>query len=373
MSELPVYRVPGSPGEAGFAHGRMLAELFRPAFFEAYLERLAEAIGFDRGELPRQAETWLERLPERYAEEIEGMGMGAGVGTARASEFLFADIARGRPVAGAVGGRDGGAAERIVSPGGPMCSAIAARLEDGAAWIGRNCDWLTPTLMRGTAAVVHETPGRIPVMAVGIRGDIDVDTGINAERLWLHLHTLAATDDPPPERTTISWLFWAREALETCATLEELEGFIARTGRDRGVIAVAGDGKTDEVAVFECSKAAHVRRDVDPAGPACLTNHSMAKEVAPGRPEGNGNAAGTISRLRTLRAGLEERPPRRGPDDLIGHLAATGVEMRTPRWLRTIYSAVVRQRDGSVWFAAGGADGTPAASCGRWTRVASPW
>ena len=54
--------------------------------------------------------------------------------------------------------------------------------------------------MRGCAAVVHETPHRIPVMAVGIRGDIDIDTGLNAEGQRLHLHTLHAKDDPPAAR-----------------------------------------------------------------------------------------------------------------------------------------------------------------------------
>ena len=57
-------------------------------------------------------------------------------------------------------------------------------------------------------------------IGVGIRGDIDIDTGMNAEGLWLHLHTLHARDPLPDDRPVISWLFWAREALETCSTIE---------------------------------------------------------------------------------------------------------------------------------------------------------
>jgi len=367
-SGLPVYHVPGAPAEAGDAHGRALPDLLNPAFIEAYIDRLSEAIRFSRDDLRAQAGRWLTRLPANHQEEIAGMGEGSGLGTVPVAEFLFADIARAtRPAEGRAA-----SASEAIGAGGPMCSAVVARLDDRATWIARNCDWLVPTLMRGTAAVVHETPHRIPVMAIGIRGDIDVDTGINAERLWLHLHTLFARDDPPRDRTCISWLFWAREALETCATLDELERFIEATGRDRGVFVVAGDGKTNEAAIFECTRSGHTRHDVDPARPACVTNHTLATRVD-ARPRPAHGSSGTTARFRALWENLALRAPSRGPDDLIGHLGATGVEMRTPRWLRTIYSAVVRPRDASLWFAAGGADGTPAASAGRWVRVRPPW
>jgi hypothetical protein len=74
-----------------------------------------------------------------------------------------------------------------------------------------------------------------------------------------------------------------------------------------------------------------------------------------------------------MRSRLRRRAPERGPDDLIDLLADPGVEMRTPKWLRTIYSAVVRPSDASVWFASGDASGRPAASTGRWARVTPPW
>jgi hypothetical protein len=253
-----------------------------------------------------------------------------------------------------------------------MCSSLITRLEDGHTWIARNCDWLIPTLMRGTAAVVHETPNRIPVMAVGIRGDIDVDTGINAEGLWLHLHTLYARDDPPQDRTCISWLFWAREALETCATLDEVELFIRSTGRDRGVFAIAGEGRTDHAAIFECTRSGYTRHDVEPANPACVTNHSLHRELDETK-RSRGRSTGTTARFRALKERLSRHPTRHGPTDLIHHLASSGVEMRTPRWIRTIYSAVVRPHDASLWFANGTHQGEPAASRGTWRRIIPPW
>ncbi|MEO1512134.1 MAG: hypothetical protein AAFU70_08680, partial [Planctomycetota bacterium] len=265
MTPLPFYRVPGPAGESGLAHGRALPELFETAFHEAYIAAMMATNRVERSDMTLQASRWLEGLPANFQEEIDGMAVGAGVPVTQAAEFLYADIARATRSAAVdasvvasspivddelAAGAPGGPAD---GPGaGPMCSAVMARPSGGAnPWVARNCDWLYATLMRGTAAVVHETPNRIPTLAVGIRGDIDIDTGINAERLWLHLHTLLAVDDPPRDRTIISWLFWAREALELCASLDDLERFIERTGRDRGVIAVAVDGKTGEGAVFE--------------------------------------------------------------------------------------------------------------------------
>jgi len=360
-----VYILKGAPGEMGRAHGAAVRELLEPAFAERYLATLGGVLGFTREDVAAQAASWLERLPAHFQEEITGMASGAGVRTLAAAEFLYADIARATATSDAIAG------EAAAAPPGPMCSSTIARLADGDTWIARNCDWLTPTLTRGTACVVHEAPGRIPVAAVGIRGDIDVDTGMNVERLWLHLHTLRSVGDPPRDRTCISWLFWAREALETCASLDELERFIERTGRDRGVLAIAGDGKTGEAAIFECGPASHTRHDADPGRPVCATNHPPTKTYPRRAPDPA--ASGTINRLHALERAIENDPPRRGPGDLIRGLAADGVEMRTPKWLRTIYSAVASPREGAIWFAAGRPDGTPAASRGRWSRVDLRW
>lgn len=371
---LPVDHIPGPAGDAGLAHGRILRDLgfFEDAFLDAYLGRFVLTNRVTRADLPLQAARWLEGLPPHFHEEIEGMARGARVPTQTAATFLYADIARASAAESRAfdAVRDAEPEPGLHDLPGPLCSAMLARL-DGASWVARNCDWLYATLMRGTSAVVHETPGRIPTLAVGIRGDIDIDTGMNAERLWLHLHTLLALDDPPRDRTTISWLFWAREALETCATLDELEGFIRATGRDRGVIAVALDGKTGAGALFECTKADHTRHDFDPGAPSppmVATNHPQAKAIDASR-EAKARPGSTVGRYCALRRIAREHPPEHGPDDLIDVLADTEVEMTEPEHLRTIYSAVARPDTGEVWFAQGGTDGRPAASTGRWERV----
>ena len=364
---LAVCQVPGPPRDAGYAHGVMLRDVLASGFREPYADTLAAINRCDRGDMHAQAERWFAGLPEHFQEEIDGMAAGALVPRELTAEFLYADIAR----ATRVGADDAMSPIRDEGDGGPMCSATIVGVER-TPWVARNCDWLSATLTRGTACVVHAVPHRIPVMAVGIRGDIDVDTGMNAERVWLHLHTLLSTDDPPMDRTCISWLFWAREALETCATLDEIERFIESTGRDRGVIAVAIDGKSGEGAVFECAKSAHRRFDFDPSRPIVATNHAIDKPISPERAS-KSRPGSTVARACALRDLVEDHPPEYGPDDLSDLLADEAVERRTPKDLRTIYSAVCRPADESVWFASGSPEGQPAASTGRWERVRWSW
>ncbi len=373
MNRLELFHLPGPPADAGFAHGRSLAHFFEAPFFDAYLASLCVINRVEHGDMFAQAERWLSNLPEHYQVEIDAMASGAKTRTSRVATFLYADIARPTDTRVPDAAHQNPAAAPASRPdrarhAGPMCSAIALELE-GRPWVARNCDWLAATLVRGTAAVVHESPGRIPVMALGIKGDIDIDTGVNAERLWLHLHTLYAPGEPRGDRTQISWLFWAREALETCATLDDLDRFIASTERDRGVIVVAADAKTNQRALFECSRSDH--RRIDAAGaPLIATNHPQHKHPDPER-AAKSRPGATLARYCALRDLAANSPPEHGPDDLIDLLADPGVEMRTPTYLRTIYSAVADPARGDIWFASGGADGSPAASTGGWVKA--PW
>jgi len=374
---IPLHDLPPRPGDAGLHLGRRLRSMLRAPFREAYLDRLAPITRTERPDLERQAARWLAELPEHVQEEIDGMARGARTTASSVAEFLYADIARpSGPGVGPVRTDSAGASSRAEADlAGPLCSAAAGRSPDGrGAWVARNCDWLRAILVRGTAAVVHRRPHAIPILAVGIRGDIDVDTGVNAERLWLHLHTLPALDAPTDDRRRFSWLFWAREALETCASLDDLERFIERTRRDRGVIVVAVEGRTDEAAVFECGRGTHRRHEPGVGGRGWLTatNHPLDKVVTPQRARAARPGATTARRC-ALEASLAASPPDRLPDDLIDLLGRDDVEMRTPPHLRTIYSAVACPRERAIWFAAGTDAGRPAASTGRWGRVPIPF
>lgn len=379
------------------AHGRAVTELLQQEAPRS-IRLFARLKHLSLEQLAHQAAAWLDHLPEHVQEEIDGMARAAHVPHAQVRDFLFADIATpGHPPDPRAPQPPSPPASRTTPdadldapiPGehtrpspsdpdtdppdhaeGPMCSGLIARSAH-APWVARNCDWYTLLLRRGTAAVIHELPGRIPVMALGIRGDIDVDTGINAERLWLHLHTLHATDTPR-QRRTLSWLFWAREALETCDSLDTLEQFIQRVDRDRGVIVFAADGKTGQSALFECERTTHRRLEPED-GLLYATNHRRTKHPTPDRAQ-RSRQGSTIARCEHLRTALHTGEPLSAPPgSLMGLLANPDIEMHKPTHLRTIYATVCRPDTGEIWFAPGQPDGTPAASRGQWQRIPWPW
>lgn len=373
-----VLDLPGPVGEAGFAYGRACRSLLTERL-EPYLADMGQIHRVGRDDLAAQAQRWMRRLPERYQEQMGAMADGAGVSLAAVASFLYADIAHPGPEwagsAGACvaageaclqGGVEGG-----VEGGEGGCSGVIfnGSVAGGPdAWVARNCDWYRATLRRGTAAVVHRVPHRIPCVAVGLMGDIDADTGMNAERLWLHVHTLRATDEPRAGVSCISWLFWMREALETCATLADVEGFIDRTDRDRGVMLLAVDGKSGESAVYECTRSSWRRIDPQPredSGHLIATNHHRHKHPPEDQPRAS-RPGSTVSRFTRLRRILVRHPPEHLPDDLIDVLADPEVEMREATELRTIYSAVACPARGEVWFGSGDA---PAASRGVWRKL----
>jgi hypothetical protein len=360
--EAPVVRLFGSPGDQGLQHAAFLGSILSEAARRDYLVATSLLTGVSPGMVRAGAAAWLESLPAHIQVEIDAMALGASraegfsgpaLSTLDVAEWLYADIASGE---------------------GAACSAITVEI-DRAAWVARNCDWLPSQLLRGHSVVIHDHPrgsSRIPTLAMGIAGDIDVDTGMNAAGLWLHVHTMHAKDVPRPTRPRLSWLFWAREALETCESLDDLDAMLSRVDRDRGTILVAIDAKTNERAVFECARGSHERHD---AGLSfqCATNHPARKQpldperLARSRPGGTIRRRDSIERLAL--ANHEWSPP----DDLAAILAHPSVEMRDAKHLRTIYSAICRPGSRDLWFCSGSPSANSSVPPGRWTRVSIPW
>lgn len=357
--------------EAGFAYGRACAHLLERPRLEAYLDALGRITRTRREDLGPLAQRWAGTLPARYQAQMAAMAVGARASLGDIQQWLYADIAA--PSGGRASAPGSVCAPTdLVGGAGPMCSGVVT-FEHGAPWVARNCDWYEPTLWRGTVAVTHRAPHRIPCVCVGLMGDIDADTGLNAEGLWLHMHTLLSSDEPRAGVSCISWLFWMREALEQCANLEQLEAFIVRTDRDRGVMLFAAHGPSGSAAIYECGRSSFTRVDPWEIGRSRAlvgTNHCRHKHPE-GPRAGAGN--GTVSRYSRLLEILEHAPPETLPDDLTEMLGDERVEMRVASSgasLRTIYSAVAEPRGGRVWFASGAC---PAASRGTWRRVGGGW
>ena len=364
-SDVRVVRLSGAPGDQGLQRGETLGPVLSETPRRAYLDATSLLTGVSPGSVRRGAGAWLESLPTHVQEEVDAMARAASraagfsgppVSPFDVAEWLYADIASG-----------GGA-------GGAACSAITVEI-DRAAWVARNCDWLPSQLLRGHSVVIHDHPrgsSRIPILAMGIAGDIDVDTGMNAAGLWLHVHTMHASDSPSHAKPRRSWLFWAREALETCETLDDLDAMLSRVDRDRGTILVAVDAKTNERAVFECPRASHERHD---AGPSfqCATNHPASKHPLDPERLARSRPGGTIRRRDALERLALANHVWAPPDDLAAILAHPSVEMRDAKHLRTIYSAICRPASRDLWFCPGSPSAQSSVPQGRWTRIPNPW
>jgi Acyl-coenzyme A:6-aminopenicillanic acid acyl-transferase len=218
------------------------------------------------------------------------------------------------------------------------------------------------------------------------------------------MHTLRAMDEPRAGVSCISWLFWMREALETCATLADVEKLLRDTDRDRGVMLFAVDGKTNEAAVYECGRSWF--RRVDPervigsharealvATNHCRHQHVRREPREPAAGDANARSAGTVSRRRRLEELVEHAFPEELPHDLCEILGDRLVEMRLPPYLKTIYSTVAVPSRDTIWFAAGAGRGRidardsrpeisrveaacdflPAASGGQWRELRPEW
>ncbi|MEC9373603.1 MAG: C45 family peptidase [Planctomycetota bacterium] len=351
MAGPVVVRLRGNPGDMGYEHGALLRPMV-DAVFDRYMAAMAASTRVDAARTVELAQAWMAGLPAHVREEMAGMAAGMGRSVEEVAAFLYADIARG-----------GAACSGMVAPG------------RGGMWVARNCDWRRGTLMRGVSVVVHEVPGRIPCMGMGINGDIDVDTGANAERLWMHVHTMHATDAPGGRRACFSWLFWVREALETCASLADVERLLDATDRDRGVILFVVDGKTNDAAVYECACTSWAR--IDPAADGTLTATNHCQRLHPTDVErlARARATSTTGRLHRVRELMGRGALERGaPEGMIRVLADPRVEMGREAPLTTIYAAACCPASGELWFAGGpGEVDVPAASRATWRRVKWPW
>jgi hypothetical protein len=322
----------GTPWEIGVARGRALGPRMEQNI-RAYAEARTQPGTVNPEQLRAGALPYLRSLPARFQEELAGLAEGAGLPLQRIAEWVYLEPylwqARG-------------------------CSAFICLL-DGRAWVGRNNDMLVPH-MWGYAAV-REVEGRIPTITFSLEGDVFAPTGYNGERLWLHLHDLPAWDAPQPGQPQLLSFILLVEALETCATLSDVEALLDRVDRVDSMQLFAVDGKTDAFAIYECSYHAWRRRPTE--GQWLVgTNHH------PGDPEAGKDSVARYQRLQervsTLASGRVSIP-----EDLIAILADDGVEARGQGY-GTVYANVACPSSGALWYTLGG---YPAASRGNWQQL----
>ncbi len=333
----------GAPYEAGYAVGR-LAGVQLGESTERLIETWPARDGvIDQTKLRQEVIGWVERLPERYRQELCGLAEGSGVPLAKIAEGYFAEEC--------------------------CCSSFITTLDDSHAWVGRNNDAWAPELWRGVT--VHEVTGRMPRIGFGFEAETFTTTGINCDRLWLQCNGGPALDAPSSTKPCFYPYIVVTEALETCSTLADVESLLGRWERTRGMILFVVDGKSQESAILECQCREHHRRPL-PDGPLIAANHSYRNELREST-RGINPKHGlerSISRCIHMEQLLGALPENADAHALQCILGAEGVEQRYPDRV-TVFSTVACPATGEMWFACG--QGGPAASTGQWSRVPWPW
>ncbi len=335
-------RLRGDPYEIGLTAGRILGTRLEE-MINHYIT--GQPIPKDLEKLQRGALPWLESLPERYQEELEGLAEGANVPLQRLAEFTF-----------------------VEECDLPHCSGAIFPFEN-KLWVARNNDTYVPELWG--YATIREVEGRIPTINFSMEGDVFTPTGINREKLWLHYNFLSVWDEPSPSKPHYPAYVFLTEALEVCRNIDDVERLLNEIDRDGGMLLFAVDGKTNEFALFECLCSSYYKRE--PTNPWIVgTNHFRCCDD-PTLGEVDRLPLGTLSRYTRMEKLTESlATSQTSPDlpaDLIKILADDEIERRNGP-LYTAYSNVACPSTGETWYTFGG---YPSASQGNWQKLDWPW
>ena len=333
------FHLNGDPEEIGRAYGRALRGVF-PAQATSFLEKgLAEHGLLDLRLLRVKAGELLDSLPEHFVREMRGFAEGVGLPLERVAEWHAEYMAR------------------------TSCSTLVT-FPEGVAWAGHNADYADFGTHKWGCTVIIEKRGRIPIMHFPLPGDLFAYQGVNREQLWLHVNWLPAPDVPKGTAGSMPYLFFVREALETCRSIPDVENLLASHCRDSGMALTVIDGKTDEAAIFECTCSTHGR--LQPECEALLaTNHYRCGKTSEESDSHYDDSARRLARTRSLVS--EGRPS--CMRDFVGILSDPAIE-GTGWFSGTIMSLVACPGRKLIWLSQGA---YPAASRGKFRKVEWPW
>jgi hypothetical protein len=336
-----IYHFKGSPYEIGFAAGRMLGAKLEQNI-NHYITSREHASDMDK--LRQGATSWLRGLPKRFQDECEGMAEGANIPLQRLVEWTY-----------------------IEECASNLCSSAIGWFGE-QAWVARNNDLYVPELWG--YVTIREVDGRIPTITFSMEGDVFAPTGINKDKLWLHYNFLPALDEAGPGKPHMPGYVFLVEALEACHTLSDVEALLNENNRDGGMLLFAVDGKTNEIAVFECLCSKYFRREPSNGWIVGTNHYCTFEDPTLGDDEGSVSTLSRFSRMESMLQDLHTSQILPSlPADLIQILADDKVEMRKDE-VMTVYSNVACPSSGEIWYTFGG---YPAASKGNWQRLEWPW
>jgi hypothetical protein len=328
----------GSPYAVGFALGQQIGVRLEENITRYLQQGPVGQRGLELLRLREGALGWMQSLPVRFQQEMEGLAAGAGIALQRVAEWCYAEECP------------------------PGCSAFLIKM-NGQVWVGRNNDLWAPDLWG--YATLRAVEGRIATINLGMEAEPFTSTGMNQQQVWLHYNYLPVDDRPSGDRRTLPPYVLITEMLESCTSLQDVENALEQTERTGGMLLFAVDGKRQQYAIYECTCQRYNKRLAE-CGWLAGTNHSCTSK------DGRG-ARSSYTRYDRMVAAigemLQDADSIHLPGDLVHILADDGVEQRGED-SGTVFAAVACPGESQLWYTFGG---FPAASQGHWQPVPLPW
>lgn len=330
------YLFRGSSYEIGWKHGQAIRDVF-PAQIQMYLDEGMFKYGTrDKNKVIASANSFINSLPEHFQEELYAFAEGAGVPLEQVALWHCEYLG--------------------------MCSTLVS-FPNSIAWTGHNVDYATFNSYQWSCTMVMERKGRIPILNLALCGDLHSYQGVNKSQLWIHSNWLPADDQPAANKRTIPWLFFLREALETCETIAEVESLLSSCNRDTGVALTVIDGKTNNAVIFECSHSNY--NVLYPNNNMLLITNRVSETMKDTSDQINSTSWKRYKRMQELTA--SKYPV--NIDDFINILSDAEVEQRGI-YEGTFQSVIAAPALKEIWLAC---DAYPAASQGTYQKVPWPW
>jgi hypothetical protein len=324
-----VLEVWGSPQQAGYAQGYLLAERIMGLFEEAVLDPRVGATQevYENILLPASRRQFI--WSERFEQELNGILRGV-------RDRLGASGARSPKLNRALTIDDLKLVNLLSDWRGTLCSSFSAwgqRTRDGQTLTARNLDYFhTPGVRRGQIVLIHRGEANAqPWISITWPGFIGVYTAMNADGVTLSLHDAAGLAPSDPTRLVPRSLA-LRAALEAAAGQSAIED-VRRVLRKSPVLVGANIHVSTPftpgrpaAAVFEHdgnNRDKHLAmrlpddNQTSPAQTLCCTNHMRKRR-----------AASDCSRYQTLTAHLAARASAQTPLDAAAALHAIGLVAR---------------------------------------------
>lgn len=262
---IPVVELVGSPEEIGEAHGRLLRDKVRQAYFDMVEQRILPGVGMELfgGDPERVAAfgDWARRQAMRYVERIRPEFQVEMQALAKAAGLSWEQVVFAQAMLDVVELAGLTHSEQFFHACTQM--AFLPSRTGGKTLVARNLDWPSFGLAHTLSVLFHVIPdGGIPFWSIGFAGCIGTLTAINHAGLVVTEESLTETADVSDEG--VPQFLMHRELVQYEETLEGAARRLIGAPRTNGYHTLLTSGaEGSALTVLHSARHHSVRRAVD--------------------------------------------------------------------------------------------------------------